>query len=136
MKSELSGGVSVSLLFAVVVDDLQPESRLLAVLCPLGQTSFRFTAVSSVNPDQIQICVHLSALCFLPDVKHRINMIDDPDLNDESLPVCLLCPLGTLKLSQTSPDVPNSEVGAHPHKDLPNAHSQQQVTSRSVGLMD
>lgn len=42
---------------------------------------------------------------------------------------------GTLKLSQTSPDVPNSEVGAHPHKDLPNAHSQQQVTSRSVGLV-
>uniref|UniRef100_A0A8C2WPK1 Synaptotagmin 3 n=1 Tax=Cyclopterus lumpus TaxID=8103 RepID=A0A8C2WPK1_CYCLU len=40
--------------------------------------------------------------------------------------------LGTLKLSQTSPDVPNSEVGAQPHKDLPNAHSQQQVTSRSV----
>ncbi|KAL7378110.1 hypothetical protein ABVT39_008551 [Epinephelus coioides] len=37
---------------------------------------------------------------------------------------------GTLKLSQTSPDVPNSEVGAQPHKDLPNAHSQQQVTSR------
>uniref|UniRef100_A0A3B5A3E0 Synaptotagmin 3 n=1 Tax=Stegastes partitus TaxID=144197 RepID=A0A3B5A3E0_9TELE len=39
---------------------------------------------------------------------------------------------GTLKLSQTSPDVPNSEGGAHPHKDLPNAHSQQQVTPRSV----
>uniref|UniRef100_A0A8C4ENU8 Synaptotagmin III n=1 Tax=Dicentrarchus labrax TaxID=13489 RepID=A0A8C4ENU8_DICLA len=39
---------------------------------------------------------------------------------------------GTLKLSQTSPDVPNSEVGAQPQKDLPNAHSQQQVTSRSV----
>ncbi|XP_029692087.1 synaptotagmin-C [Takifugu rubripes] len=38
---------------------------------------------------------------------------------------------GTLKLSQTSPDVPNSEVGAHPHKDLPNAHSQQQVTARA-----
>ncbi|KAF7658893.1 hypothetical protein LDENG_00006630, partial [Lucifuga dentata] len=48
---------------------------------------------------------------------------------------------GTLKLSQTSPDVPNSEGGggvgvgggahpAHPPKDLPNAHSQQQVTSR------
>lgn len=44
---------------------------------------------------------------------------------------------GTLKLSQTSPDVPNSEGGggggaggAHPQKDLPNAHSQQQVTSR------
>uniref|UniRef100_A0A3B4VIM5 Synaptotagmin 3 n=1 Tax=Seriola dumerili TaxID=41447 RepID=A0A3B4VIM5_SERDU len=35
----------------------------------------------------------------------------------------------TLKLSQTSPDVPNSEGGAHPQKDLPNAHSQQQVTS-------
>ncbi|KAM9394225.1 synaptotagmin-C [Pholidichthys leucotaenia] len=34
---------------------------------------------------------------------------------------------GTLKLSQTSPDVPNSEGGA---KDLPNAHSQQQVTAR------
>jgi len=40
--------------------------------------------------------------------------------------------LGTLKLSQTSPDVPNSEAGAQPHKDLPNANSQQQVTSRSV----
>ncbi|TWW70348.1 Synaptotagmin-C Synaptic vesicle protein O-p65-C [Takifugu flavidus] len=40
-------------------------------------------------------------------------------------------PSGTLKLSQTSPDVPNSEVGAHPHKDLPNAHSQQQVTARA-----
>lgn len=39
-------------------------------------------------------------------------------------------PVGTLKLSQTSPDVPNSEGGAP--KDLPNAHSQQQVTSRSV----
>lgn len=39
---------------------------------------------------------------------------------------------GTLKLSQTSPDVPNSEGGAHPPKDLPNAHSQQQVTSRSA----
>lgn len=38
--------------------------------------------------------------------------------------------VGTLKLSQTSPDVPNSEGGAH--KDLPNAHSQQQVTPRSV----
>uniref|UniRef100_A0A665T1F4 Synaptotagmin III n=1 Tax=Echeneis naucrates TaxID=173247 RepID=A0A665T1F4_ECHNA len=37
---------------------------------------------------------------------------------------------GTLKLSQTSPDVPNSEGGAQPHKDLPNAHSQQQVTPR------
>ncbi|XP_061605409.1 synaptotagmin-C isoform X2 [Phyllopteryx taeniolatus] len=37
---------------------------------------------------------------------------------------------GTLKLSQTSPDVPNSEGGAHPHKDLPNAVSQQQVTAR------
>ncbi|MEQ2254267.1 hypothetical protein ILYODFUR_001976 [Ilyodon furcidens] len=37
---------------------------------------------------------------------------------------------GTLKLSQTSPDVPNSEGGAHPNKDLPNAHSQQQVTPR------
>lgn len=35
---------------------------------------------------------------------------------------------GTLKLSQTSPDVPNSEGGAQ--KDLPNAHSQQQVTAR------
>ncbi|XP_035768955.1 synaptotagmin-C [Neolamprologus brichardi] len=35
---------------------------------------------------------------------------------------------GTLKLSQTSPDVPNSEGGAN--KDLPNAHSQQQVTPR------
>lgn len=45
---------------------------------------------------------------------------------------CSLALLGTLKLSQTSPDVPNSEVGGHPHKDLPNAHSQQQVTSRSV----
>lgn len=48
----------------------------------------------------------------------------------------LFCPfsplLGTLKLSQMSPDVPNSEGGAHPHKDLPNAHSQQQVASRSV----
>uniref|UniRef100_A0A667XQI7 Synaptotagmin 3 n=1 Tax=Myripristis murdjan TaxID=586833 RepID=A0A667XQI7_9TELE len=41
---------------------------------------------------------------------------------------------GTLKLSQTSPDVPNSEGGAQPQKDLPNAHSQQQVTSRSVLL--
>lgn len=128
--------MSVSLLFAVVGDDLQPEFCLLAVLCPLGQTSSRSAAVFSVNPYQIQICVHLSALCFLPDVNHRINMIDDPDLNDESLPVCLLCPSGTLKLSQTSPDVPNSEVGAHPHKDLPNAHSQQQVTSRSVRLVD
>uniref|UniRef100_A0A3P8VVN8 Synaptotagmin 3 n=1 Tax=Cynoglossus semilaevis TaxID=244447 RepID=A0A3P8VVN8_CYNSE len=37
---------------------------------------------------------------------------------------------GTLKLSQTSPDVPNSEGGAHPQKELPNAHSQQQVTPR------
>uniref|UniRef100_A0A3Q2Z659 Synaptotagmin 3 n=1 Tax=Hippocampus comes TaxID=109280 RepID=A0A3Q2Z659_HIPCM len=37
---------------------------------------------------------------------------------------------GTLKLSQTSPDVPNSEGGTHPHKDLPNAVSQQQVTAR------
>ncbi|PWA17898.1 hypothetical protein CCH79_00008082 [Gambusia affinis] len=37
---------------------------------------------------------------------------------------------GTLKLSQTSPDVPNSEGGAHPNKELPNAHSQQQVTPR------
>uniref|UniRef100_A0A8D3A771 Synaptotagmin 3 n=1 Tax=Scophthalmus maximus TaxID=52904 RepID=A0A8D3A771_SCOMX len=36
---------------------------------------------------------------------------------------------GTLKLSTTSPDVPNSEGGAN--KDLPNAHSQQQVTPRS-----
>lgn len=45
---------------------------------------------------------------------------------------CFVTLLGTLKLSQTSPDVPNTEVGAHPHKDLPNAHSQQQVTSRSV----
>uniref|UniRef100_A0A3P9IY30 Synaptotagmin III n=1 Tax=Oryzias latipes TaxID=8090 RepID=A0A3P9IY30_ORYLA len=38
---------------------------------------------------------------------------------------------GTLKLSQTSPDVPNSEGGAQPQKDLPNAHSQQQVTPRT-----
>lgn len=55
------------------------------------------------------------------------SLIDDPDLSP---------PPGTLKLSQTSPDVPNAEAGAHPHKDLPNAHSQQQVTSRSVGLVE
>lgn len=42
--------------------------------------------------------------------------------------------VGTLKLSQTSPDVPNSEGGAQ--KDLPNAHSQQQVTPRSVSLCE
>lgn len=46
------------------------------------------------------------------------------------LSLYFLGPSGTLKLSQTSPDVPNAEVGAHPHKDLPNAHSQQQVTAR------
>uniref|UniRef100_A0A6Q2YJY5 C2 domain-containing protein n=1 Tax=Esox lucius TaxID=8010 RepID=A0A6Q2YJY5_ESOLU len=39
---------------------------------------------------------------------------------------------GTLKLSQTSPELPPaSEGGASlPHKDMPNAHSQQQVTAR------
>ncbi|KAJ7989521.1 hypothetical protein DPEC_G00305410 [Dallia pectoralis] len=39
---------------------------------------------------------------------------------------------GTLKLSQTSPELPpTSEGGASlPHKDMPNAHSQQQVTAR------
>uniref|UniRef100_A0A3Q2QCL5 Synaptotagmin 3 n=1 Tax=Fundulus heteroclitus TaxID=8078 RepID=A0A3Q2QCL5_FUNHE len=50
--------------------------------------------------------------------------------NNRDGPVSAL--LGTLKLSQTSPDVPNSEGGAHPNKELPNAHSQQQVTPRSV----
>uniref|UniRef100_H3CL09 Synaptotagmin 3 n=1 Tax=Tetraodon nigroviridis TaxID=99883 RepID=H3CL09_TETNG len=50
--------------------------------------------------------------------------------SSERFPLCRT-PSGTLKLSQTSPDVPNSEVGAHPQKDLPNAHSQQQVTSRA-----
>ncbi|KAJ0058261.1 hypothetical protein NL108_012403, partial [Boleophthalmus pectinirostris] len=46
--------------------------------------------------------------------------------------LCLLCCVfpGTLKLSQTSPDVPNSEGGAHPQKELPNAHSKEQVTAR------
>ncbi|XP_072299900.1 synaptotagmin-C [Eucyclogobius newberryi] len=38
---------------------------------------------------------------------------------------------GTLKLSQTSPDVPNAEGGgAQPQKELPNAHSKEQVTAR------
>ncbi|KAK6312016.1 synaptotagmin-C-like isoform X1 [Coregonus clupeaformis] len=39
---------------------------------------------------------------------------------------------GNLKLSQTSPELPPTTEGgaAPPHKDLPNAHSQQQVTAR------
>ncbi|KAG5279670.1 hypothetical protein AALO_G00080310 [Alosa alosa] len=36
----------------------------------------------------------------------------------------------TLKLSTTSPELPPVSEGAQPQKDLPNAHSQQQVTTR------
>uniref|UniRef100_A0A7N8WYA1 Synaptotagmin III n=1 Tax=Mastacembelus armatus TaxID=205130 RepID=A0A7N8WYA1_9TELE len=53
--------------------------------------------------------------------------------------VCSLCfpPLsGTLKLSQTSPDVPNSEGGAQPHKDLPNAHSQPKPMTHQLSSPD
>ncbi len=37
-----------------------------------------------------------------------------------------------LKLSQTSPELPPATEGGSAVKDLPNAHSQQQVTTRSV----
>ncbi|XP_045069405.1 synaptotagmin-C-like isoform X2 [Coregonus clupeaformis] len=44
---------------------------------------------------------------------------------------------GNLKLSQTSPELPPTTEGgaAPPHKDLPNAHSQQQVTARTEQLV-
>uniref|UniRef100_A0A672GWE4 Synaptotagmin III n=1 Tax=Salarias fasciatus TaxID=181472 RepID=A0A672GWE4_SALFA len=82
-------------------------------------------------------------LCWLPWRDKEVDAIDGADENAgvleeecESVTVCLFPPpAGTLKLSQTSPDVPNSEGGAHPQKDLPNAHSQQQVTPRSVALV-
>ncbi|XP_029102522.1 synaptotagmin-C-like [Scleropages formosus] len=38
---------------------------------------------------------------------------------------------GGLKLSQTSPELPpSSDLGSQPQRELPNAHSQQQVTAR------
>ncbi|XP_042563684.1 LOW QUALITY PROTEIN: synaptotagmin-C [Clupea harengus] len=37
---------------------------------------------------------------------------------------------GSLKLNTTSPELPPTSEGAQPPKELPNAHSQQQVTTR------
>ncbi|XP_045069406.1 synaptotagmin-C [Coregonus clupeaformis] len=44
---------------------------------------------------------------------------------------------GNLNLSQTSPELPPTTEGgaAPPHKDLSNAHSQQQVTARTEQLV-
>lgn len=145
------------LLFVVVGDYLQPN--VCCVLGLVGRTSSHSAAVFfpfiPTGVCVLLICQLFPSSLAAQRANHRINMIDEPDLNhgetifsrppsaaeptgaacESSISVCFLGPSGTLKLSQTSPDVPNSEVGAHPHKDLPNAHSQQQVTSRSVGLV-
>uniref|UniRef100_A0A3B4XZA8 Synaptotagmin 3 n=1 Tax=Seriola lalandi dorsalis TaxID=1841481 RepID=A0A3B4XZA8_SERLL len=77
-------------------------------------------------------------LCWLPwrDKEGGVLSLTSGSANETHCFVRVLPLLGTLKLSQTSPDVPNSEGGAHPPKDLPNAHSQPKPMTHQLSSPD